>query len=88
MVAGNRPYTHLGRGEPVSPAAQRGALCPVDHPYRGPLLPTKSKLIGMFRMFLDHTYPMDRTVKTIDQAVGIVRDVLFGELHDRIVALR
>ena len=42
----------------------------------------------MFRMFLDHTYPMDRTVKTIDQAVGIVRDVLFGELHDRIVALR
>eukprot|EP00959_Pyramimonas_sp_CCMP1952_P094776 1982510-Pyramimonas_sp.AAC.1 len=28
----------LGRGRPVLPAAQRGALCPVDHPYRGPLL--------------------------------------------------
>ena len=38
MVAGYRPHTHSGRGEPVSPAAQRGALCPVDHPYRGPLL--------------------------------------------------
>eukprot|EP00959_Pyramimonas_sp_CCMP1952_P352726 7390121-Pyramimonas_sp.AAC.1 len=28
----------LGRGRPVLPAAQRGAACPVDHPYRGPLL--------------------------------------------------
>eukprot|EP00959_Pyramimonas_sp_CCMP1952_P211065 4417444-Pyramimonas_sp.AAC.3 len=27
-----------GRGRPVLPAAQRGASCPVDHPYRGPLL--------------------------------------------------
>lgn len=41
------------------------------------------------RMFLDlHTYPMDRAVKTIDQGVGIVRDVLFGELHDCTIALR
>eukprot|EP00959_Pyramimonas_sp_CCMP1952_P115152 2407295-Pyramimonas_sp.AAC.1 len=29
---------HVGRGRPVLPAAQRGALCPVDHPCRGPLL--------------------------------------------------
>eukprot|EP00959_Pyramimonas_sp_CCMP1952_P077405 1617852-Pyramimonas_sp.AAC.1 len=29
----------VGRGRLVLPAAQRGAImCPVDHPYRGPLL--------------------------------------------------
>eukprot|EP00976_Prorocentrum_cordatum_P095297 1190123-Prorocentrum_minimum.AAC.5 len=33
-----RTHTQAAGGEPVSPAAQRGALCPVDHPYRGPLL--------------------------------------------------
>eukprot|EP00976_Prorocentrum_cordatum_P041962 850066-Prorocentrum_minimum.AAC.3 len=27
-----------GRGRLVLPAAQRGALCPVHHPFRGPLL--------------------------------------------------
>eukprot|EP00959_Pyramimonas_sp_CCMP1952_P064324 1343362-Pyramimonas_sp.AAC.2 len=33
--------THLvGRGRLVLPAAQHGTLCPVDHPYRGPLLLT------------------------------------------------
>eukprot|EP00959_Pyramimonas_sp_CCMP1952_P141730 2966334-Pyramimonas_sp.AAC.1 len=28
----------MHRGRPVLPAAQRGASCPVDRPYRGPLL--------------------------------------------------
>eukprot|EP00959_Pyramimonas_sp_CCMP1952_P008701 182063-Pyramimonas_sp.AAC.1 len=32
------PCDVKGRGRQVLPAAQRGALCPVDHPYRGPLL--------------------------------------------------
>eukprot|EP00976_Prorocentrum_cordatum_P092714 1189070-Prorocentrum_minimum.AAC.1 len=35
-----------GRGRPVLPAAQRGALCPVDHPYRGPLLLITTDLQG------------------------------------------
>eukprot|EP00959_Pyramimonas_sp_CCMP1952_P309801 6482837-Pyramimonas_sp.AAC.1 len=32
------PLHYPGRGRPVLPAAQRGALCPVVHPCRGPLL--------------------------------------------------
>eukprot|EP00959_Pyramimonas_sp_CCMP1952_P159594 3338224-Pyramimonas_sp.AAC.2 len=43
VVTGDGPNTHLGRGRPVLPAARRGALCPVDHPYRGPLLHTGRK---------------------------------------------
>eukprot|EP00959_Pyramimonas_sp_CCMP1952_P336683 7050053-Pyramimonas_sp.AAC.1 len=32
------PTNLVGRWRQVLPAAQRGASCPVDHPYRGPLL--------------------------------------------------
>eukprot|EP00959_Pyramimonas_sp_CCMP1952_P026228 550644-Pyramimonas_sp.AAC.2 len=36
-VEGVSPTNLVGYGRLVLPAAQRWALCPVDHPYRGPL---------------------------------------------------
>eukprot|EP00959_Pyramimonas_sp_CCMP1952_P287160 6005305-Pyramimonas_sp.AAC.1 len=63
----------LGRGRPVLPGAQRGASCPVDHPYRGPLLFSTHLSPALIRSFRRGAYLHVFVLERLASGVGRVR---------------